>query len=152
MTRWWHRWLQSGLQRVAEGCLSAFVLLSPFLVVTVVSMVWFMSRHDALLSFVRIVAIGSSALAITGLLGWAVAWRPLVRAEQANRAKLGLGPPPRRREPSHWVNAWVAAWWIGLVVGAVQHAGGITVLSGPAGLITWVTSIWLIKRLLDSRG
>lgn len=135
-----------------RGLLRAFVLLSPFLVVTVLAMVWFMSRHDSPLSFVGMDVIAGSALTITALLGWAIAWRPLVRAEQANRAKLGLGPPPRRREPSHWVIAWMAAWWIGVVVGALLHAAGISAFSGPVGVIVWIISIWLIKRLLDSRG
>ena len=134
-----------------HGLLRAFLLFSPLLVVTVVAMVWFMSRNDSPLSFVGMVAVGSFALAMTALVGWAVTWRPLLRAEQANRSKLGLGPPPRRREPSHWIIAWMAAWWMAVVVGALLHAAGITVLASPAGVIVWLASIWAIKRLLDSR-
>ena len=53
-----------------RGLLRAFVLLSPFLVVTVVAMVWLMSRHDSPLGFVGMVVIAGSALTITALLGW----------------------------------------------------------------------------------
>jgi hypothetical protein len=80
---------------------------------------------------------------------WAIAWRPLVRAERANLTAAGLGPPPPRKEPSHWVVAWLIAWPIAMVLGAVARA--VRVPPGPAGVVIWVGLLWAIKRGLDSR-
>jgi hypothetical protein len=87
----------------------------------------------------------------TGLIVWAVSWRPLVRAERANLALAGVGEPPRRREPSHWVIAWLVAWPIALVVGVLLRAVGVTVLAGPLGIVVWFALLWVVKRALDSR-
>jgi hypothetical protein len=94
---------------------------------------------------------GATAVGMTGLILWAVSWRPLVRAEKANLALAGGGEPPHRREPSHWVIAWLVAWPMAFLVGVLLRAVGISVLAGPLGIVAWFTLVWVVKRALDSR-
>ena len=131
--------------------LRVFVLGAPPIVVTALFMVWFTSRNDAPLTAGGAVGLGFFIVGLLWLLGWAIWWRPLVRAERANRAKLGLARPPPRREPSHWVVAALASWWIAMIVGALLLAVGVKALSPSVGIIVWFGLAWLIKRGLDSR-
>jgi hypothetical protein len=141
----WAAERQRGMQRIYLR------VLAPMSVLIVVPMLWLVMRNDPKGSLGSAVFAGIFSFVVGGLVTWAFTWRPLVRAEKANRALLGLSDPPSRREPSHWVMAWLVAWPIGLVVGVLLRAAGVTLLAGPAGFVVWFATVWAVKRSLDTR-
>jgi hypothetical protein len=128
-----------------------FGVLAPVLVVVLGLLLWLLVSNDPEGSLDGAVFAGVTAVGMMGLILWAVSWRPLVRAERANLALAGVGEPPRRREPSHWVISWLVAWPIAFLVGMLLRAVGITVLAGPLGIVVWFALVWVVKRALDSR-
>lgn len=128
-----------------------FGVLGALCAVAVGILLWLLTRNDPEGGLGGAMIAGITALGIGALIVWAVAWRPLVRAEQANLAVAGAGAPPQRREPSHWVVAWLIAWPIAAVIGVLFRAAGVTTLAGPIGLVVWFPLIWAVKRVLDSR-
>jgi hypothetical protein len=128
-----------------------FGILAAVLVVGLVLLSWLLVSNDPEGSVGDALFAGGTAVAMMGLILWAVTWRPLVRAERANLALAGVGEPPRRREPSHWVIAWLVAWPIAFVVGVLLRAVGVTALAGPLGIVVFLQLVWVVKRALDSR-
>lgn len=113
-----------------------FGVLGPLCAVVVGILLWLLTRNDPE------GGLGGAMIAgITALGSWRSSsgrfWRPLVRAEQANLAVAGAGALPLRREPSHWVIAWLVAWPIAAVIGVLFRAAGVTTLAGPIGLVVW---------------
>lgn len=76
--------------------LRAWLIATPAIVAGALSMVWFMSRNDAPLTIGTTVVLGVCILVLLWLLYWAIWWRPLVRAERANRARPSLDRPSPR--------------------------------------------------------
>ncbi len=79
------------------------------MILTVAIVLWLVPRNDPDSRVGAVVFAAFKAIAMMALIVWAVAWRPLVRAEKANLAKAG-GEPPSKRDPSNWVIAWLIAW------------------------------------------
>lgn len=123
--------------------------IGPLLILTVAIVLWLVSRNDPDGSFGAVVFAGATTAVMFALIIWAIAWRPLVRAEKANLAKAGVGAPPSKREPSHWVIAWLVAWPIAAILGAVVRAFGVS--PGPFAVVLWLGLVWAVKRALDSR-
>ncbi len=142
------RWAAEQRRRTARLYLG---IVGPLCVVVAFSMLWFMTRNDPERTLGAVLFAGTGGIGVIGLVVWAIAWRPLVRAERANLALAGIGAPPRRREPSNWVMAWLIAWPIAAVVGVLLRVVGIAVLSGPIGLVVWVALVWAVKQALDRR-
>ncbi len=125
-------------------------VVGPLLILTGTVVIWLTSRNDPEGDFGGLVIAGVMSACVMGLIVWAVAWRPLVRAERANLAKAGVGTPPSGREPSHWVIAWLVAWPIAALLGVVIRALGVSP-TGPLAVVLWLGLVWAIKRALDSR-
>ncbi|MEJ7764872.1 MAG: hypothetical protein WKF86_05205 [Acidimicrobiales bacterium] len=123
--------------------------IGPLMILTVAIVLWLVSRNDPDSSVGAMLFAAFTALGIMTLIVWAGAWRPLVRSEKANLAKAGVGAPPSKREPSHWVTAWLIAWPIASIVGLGVRALGVS--PGPVGVVVWVGLLWAVKRGLDSR-
>lgn len=121
--------------------------LGPLVIVTVAIVLWLVSRNDPDSSVGAMVFAAFTAVGMMALIVWAVAWRPLVRAEKANRAKAGAGAPPSKRDPGNWVIAWLIAWPIASIVGLGVRALGVW--PGPVGVVVWVGLLWAVKRGLD---
>ena len=123
-------------------------IVGPLVILTVAIVVWLASRNDPESSIGTVVFPTFAGVGMMGLIVWAIAWRPLVRAERANLTKAGIGSPPSKREPSHWVIAWLIAWPIASLVGLGVRALGVS--PGPVGVVVWVGLLWAIKRGLDN--
>lgn len=128
-----------------------FGVVGPICVVVLAVMLWLLTSNDPDGSIGAAMSAGIAGIGVMALIVWAVGWRPLVRAEQANLALVGIGVPPRRREPSHWVIAWLVAWPIAGVFGLLLRVAGVTILAGPLGIVLWFALVWAVKRALDSR-
>ena len=122
--------------------------LGPLVILTVAIVLWLVSRNDPDSSVGALVLGAFTAVGMMALIVWAVAWRPLVRAEKANLAKTGAGPPPSKRDPGNWVIAWLIAWPIASIVGLGVRALGVS--PGPVGVVVWVGLLWAVKRGLDN--
>ncbi len=123
-------------------------VMGPLLVLTNASLLWLLVRNDPEFSVGAAAFIGLFTAGLFALIIWAIAWRPLVRAEKANLAKVGLGRPPSYRESAHWVIAWIGAWPVAALLGAGFRALGVTL--GPFSFLVWFGVVWAIKRMLDS--
>ena len=141
-------WAEATRSRLVR--IYGYVLL-PLVIVTLAVVLWLVTRNDPEASAGGAVFAFVFALLVMGLLVWALAWRPSIRAEKANRAVAGLGPPPTAREAGHWVLAWLIAWPIAAVVGAGIRALGSDVLAGPTGIVVWLALVYGVKKALDSR-
>ncbi len=142
------RWAAERRRRTARLYLG---VIGPIGVIVVAAMLWLITNNDPEGSLGAAIFAGIAGVGVMALVVWAIAWRPLVRAEKANLALVGVGAPPRQREPSNWVFAWLVAWPIAGVVGLLLRAVGVTILAGPVGVVVWFALIWVVKRALDSR-
>lgn len=126
-------------------------IVAPLVAVTLLLEVAFFMRTVPTFGFAGAVTVAALASAFIGLIIWAVGLRPFVRAEQANLAATGAAKPPRSREPSHWVLAWLIGWPFAALAGLLIRAAGSDALAGPVGIVVWIAILYAIKRALDRR-
>lgn len=113
---------------------------------------WLASKDDEGLDIGAVLFSGAGAVTFLGLITWAIVFRPLTRARQANLHAAGLSDAaPPKRDLSNWVLAWLIAWPIAGIVGAGARAIGLDTES-PVAFLAWVSAIWFAKRALDDRG